>query len=135
MTSMRLWARTAPIAICIAIAFAASASATTPLTMMVFFDYDKTDLSTQAEITLKAFATVVGERRAAQAVVAGNTDTAEASVALSLARAEVVKSRLVELGVPSDRIRILAQGDARLLVKTTPGQREVQNRRVELWLE
>ena len=67
-----------------------------------------------------------------QVRVVGHTDTAETNVALSMARAEAVKSRLVELGVSDGRIAVVGLGDAHLLVVTPPGTDEPQNRRVEI---
>ncbi len=67
-----------------------------------------------------------------QVRVVGHADTAEANVALSVARAEMVKSRLIELGIPADRIAVVGRGDASPLVITPPGTAEPQNRRVEI---
>jgi OOP family OmpA-OmpF porin len=101
---------------------------------MVFFDFGKTDVSPQGEVTVNAIAEIFGTQKQGQAVVVvdGHADSAEASFALSSARAEVVKRRLVELGIPADRIRVESRGDASPIVWRGAGVREPQNRRVEL---
>lgn len=63
----------------------------------------------------------------------GHCDTEEKDV--SLARAEAVKAKLMELGVPASRISVHSRGDNALLVRTPPGVSEPQNRRVEIQLE
>lgn len=63
----------------------------------------------------------------------GHCDTEETDV--SLARAEAVKAKLLELGVPASRISVHSRGDNALLVRTPPGVSEPQNRRVEIQLE
>ncbi|HEY2874955.1 MAG TPA: OmpA family protein [Reyranella sp.] len=65
--------------------------------------------------------------------ISGYTDTAEASEALAQARGEIVRDRLVALGLPANRIQIFAYGGNRLLVETPPNTPEQQNRYAELW--
>jgi OmpA-OmpF porin, OOP family len=64
-----------------------------------------------------------------------HTDGAEArpsSVTLPPARAEAVKKRLVELGVPADRIEVWVYADSRPMVFVPSGAAEPRNRRVEI---
>ena len=56
------------------------------------------------------------------------------NIALSLPRANAVKVALVNEGVPSSAIEVIAKGATQPLVATPDGVREWQNRRVELVL-
>jgi OmpA-OmpF porin, OOP family len=56
------------------------------------------------------------------------------NMALSLRRANAVKVALVNEGVPSSAIVVIAKGATQPLVATPDGVREWQNRRVELVL-
>jgi outer membrane protein OmpA-like peptidoglycan-associated protein len=51
---------------------------------------------------------------------------------LSQRRAQAVSNRLVELGVPRERIEPAARGEEDPLVPTADGVREPQNRRIEI---
>jgi outer membrane protein OmpA-like peptidoglycan-associated protein len=86
------------------------------------------------EKTLKKFVSAYKEKLSGKVDVIGHTESAEASIALSHARADAVRNRLLALGIPSDRIRVIAQGDQHPLVPTRPGVAEPQNRRVKIWL-
>jgi OOP family OmpA-OmpF porin len=132
--NIRPWIQTALIAICIATFAGAPSSAVTPLRYMVFFDFGKTDVGSQGEVTVNAIVEIFGRQKQGQAVVVveGHSDSAEASFALSSARAEVIKRRLVELGIPSDQIRVESRGDTSPVAWSGVGAREPQNRRVEL---
>jgi outer membrane protein OmpA-like peptidoglycan-associated protein len=66
-------------------------------------------------------------------MVVGHTDAVEASVELSRARAELVKERLIDLGIHWTRLRVQAKGDKELLMQTAPGVPEPMNRRVEFY--
>ena len=51
---------------------------------------------------------------------------------ISERRAEAVRKALVKRGVPAEAIRIQVQGESALLIGTSDGVREAQNRRVEI---
>ena len=53
-------------------------------------------------------------------------------MALSIRRADAVKSALIQNGIPADAIETAGRGQTNLLVPTADGVREAQNRRVEL---
>jgi outer membrane protein OmpA-like peptidoglycan-associated protein len=97
---------------------------------MVFFGSGSTELTNTAEITRFVSDYEKMPRRLVKVV--GHADTAEENLALSLARAEVVKERLVARGIPIDRIEVVGRGDKANLVITPPGVSEPQNRRVDI---
>lgn len=127
---------------------AGAASATLPplnprrISYMVFFNFDLTEISSQGHTTLQQVARAFkggsscepceGGEWAGQLFLCSHTDLAEASMALSTSRGEAVLQRLALLGVPNDRMVVLAYGATKPLVPTRPGVREPQNRRVEI---
>lgn len=105
---------------------------------MTFFDIGSTVLTPQGEQALKAAVqTYESIRGPATVEISAHTDGSEAqshSPDLSRRRGEAVKNRLVALGIPTDRIHVLAKGDSARLVVTPPSAAEPQNRRVEIWV-
>jgi outer membrane protein OmpA-like peptidoglycan-associated protein len=102
---------------------------------MVFFDWDRANLSPQALGTIKQAAAAFKTKGNARITATGHTDTSgpEAyNMALSLRRANAVKDALVREGVPAQAISVIGRGEAGLLVQTGDGVREPQNRRVEI---
>ena len=107
-------------------------------TYLVFFDWDKADLSARARQIIAdaaAASTKVAVTRIDVGGHADNTGTAQYNMGLSLRRANNVAAELVRLGVPKNIIDIKAYGDTRPLVPTGPQTREPQNRRVEIVLK
>ena len=104
---------------------------------LVFFDWDKADLTARAQqiIAEAAQASTRGTTRIEVAGYADRTGTATYNQALSLKRANNVAAELVRLGVAKTAIAISAFGDTRPLVPTAPNTREPQNRRVEIVLK
>jgi len=77
----------------------------------------------------------VAQRPAAEVVVIGHTDTVGSGPdndKLSLQRARRVKSLLIPLGIPADRIVIAGRGERELIVATADNVDEPKNRRVEI---
>ena len=104
-------------------------------TFLVFFDWDKADVSARAAQIIAEAAS--GSRTAGVTTldVSGYTDTsgtADYNMGLSERRAKSVAAALVKDGVPESEIEIHAYGETHLLVATGPGVREPQNRRVEI---
>jgi len=102
---------------------------------MVFFDWDRSNLSQQALATIGQAAQVFKTKGNARITATGHTDTSgpEAyNMALSLRRANAVKDALVRNGVPAQAITVIGRGEQGLLVPTADGVREPQNRRVEI---
>jgi outer membrane protein OmpA-like peptidoglycan-associated protein len=109
-----------------------------PPSFMVFFDWDRSNLSAQALNTIKQAAAAYKSKGNARVTATGHTDTSgpEAyNMALSLRRANTVKDALVREGVPATAIAVIGRGEAGLLVKTADGVREPQNRRVEIVIQ
>ena len=105
---------------------------------LVFFDWDKADLTARAQQIIAEAAknaTRVATTRIDVAGHADKTGTAAYNQTLSLARANNVAAELVRLGVAKSAISITAFGDTKPLVPTAPGVREPQNRRVEIVLK
>ena len=105
---------------------------------MVFFDWDRSNLSQQALNTIKQAAGAYKTKGNARITATGHTDTSgpEAyNMALSLRRANTVKDALVREGVPATAIAVIGRGEQGLLVQTADGVREPQNRRVEIVIQ
>jgi OmpA-OmpF porin, OOP family len=116
---------------------AAAAPATAPAapSFMVFFDWDRADLSAQALQTLQQAASAYKQRGSARVVATGHADRSgpeNYNMALSLRRANAVKNALVSDGVPATAISVVGRGESQPLVQTADGVREPQNRRVEI---
>ena len=102
---------------------------------MVFFDWDRSNLSAQALGTIKQAADAFRAKGNARITATGHTDTSgpeSYNMALSLRRANAVKDALVQNGVPAQAITVIGMGEKGLLVPTADGVREPQNRRVEI---
>ncbi len=105
---------------------------------MVFFDWDRSNLSQQALSTIRQAAGAYKTKGNARITATGHTDTSgpEAyNMALSLRRANTVKDALVREGVPATAIAVIGRGESQLLVQTGDGVREPQNRRVEIVIQ
>ncbi|HYX03657.1 MAG TPA: OmpA family protein [Reyranella sp.] len=112
--------------------------AVAPPSFMVFFDWDRSNLSAQALATIKQAADAFRAKGNARITATGHTDTSgpEAyNMALSLRRANAVKDALVRNGVPAQAITVIGMGEKGLLVPTADGVREPQNRRVEIVIQ
>ncbi len=102
---------------------------------MVFFDFDKSDLTPEAVSIVDRAAKNAGPAKATEITVTGHTDTAGSdayNMRLSKRRAEAVAARLEKDGIGPGEIQIVARGKRDLLVPTKDGVREPQNRRVTI---
>jgi len=112
--------------------------AVSPPSFMVFFDWDRSNLSQQALTTIQQAANAFKAKGNARITATGHTDTTgpEAyNMALSLRRANAVKDALVRDGVPAQAITVVGMGKRGLLVPTADNVREPQNRRVEIVIQ
>jgi outer membrane protein OmpA-like peptidoglycan-associated protein len=106
-------------------------------TYLVFFDWDKADLTPRARQIIADAAQASTRVATTRIEVGGHADrtgTAQYNQQLSMRRAQNVAAELVRLGVARNAIDINAFGDTRPLVATGPNTREPQNRRVEIVL-
>ena len=100
---------------------------------MVFFDFDRSNLSPVAQATIRQAANDARNGRVARVQVIGHADRAGAdayNMALSLRRANTVKAELVQNGIAAQSILVVGRGEEEQLVPTGDGVREPQNRRV-----
>jgi OOP family OmpA-OmpF porin len=105
---------------------------------MVFFDWDRSNLSAQALNTIKQAADAYKTKGSARITATGHTDKSGPdayNMALSLRRANTVKDALVRDGVPATAISVIGKGETQPLVQTADGVREPQNRRVEIVIQ
>ena len=115
-----------------------AAAPVAPPSYMVFFDWDRSNLSAQALNTIKQAAQAFKTKGNARVTATGHTDTSgseQYNMALSLRRANAVKDALVREGVPATAISVIGRGEQGLLVQTGPNVREPQNRRVEIVIQ
>ncbi|MFI5031183.1 MAG: OmpA family protein [Reyranellales bacterium] len=70
----------------------------------VFLDFQSTEITPQGVLTMTKFLNAYRSRGdETRVAISGYTDTAEASEALAQARGEIVRDRLVALGLPANR--------------------------------
>jgi iron complex outermembrane receptor protein len=106
-----------------------------PHSYLVFFDFNKSDLTAQAVSIVNQAAANAGPAKVTQLTVTGHTDTVGSdayNMRLSRRRAESVAAQLEKDGVASSEIEIVAKGKRDLLVPTADGVKEPQNRRVQI---
>jgi len=104
-------------------------------TYLVFFDWDRADLTDRARQIIAEAAQNSTRVQYTRIEVSGYTDTSgspQYNQRLSVRRAENVAAELVRLGVPRNVITVQGFGESRPLVPTADGVREPQNRRVEI---
>jgi outer membrane protein OmpA-like peptidoglycan-associated protein/opacity protein-like surface antigen len=102
---------------------------------IVFFDWDRADITPQAAGILDNAAAQYAATGNAQVVLAGHADRSgsdQYNVGLSQRRAENVRQYLAGRGIAEGVMRTEAFGESRPAVETADGVREPQNRRVEI---
>jgi opacity protein-like surface antigen len=106
-------------------------------TYLVFFDWDRADLTSRAREIIATAAQASTHVQTTRIEVNGYTDlsgTAAYNQRLSVRRAQSVEAELVRDGVAENEISIHGYGESNPLVPTAKGVREPQNRRVEIIL-
>jgi outer membrane protein OmpA-like peptidoglycan-associated protein len=109
--------------------------ATTRQSYVVFFDFDRADITPQAMQTIQQAAAAAKSGNRTSLSVTGHADRSGAdayNMALSMRRANAVKDALVRQGIPAASMQVVARGESEPLVPTADGVREPQNRRVEI---
>jgi OOP family OmpA-OmpF porin len=107
-------------------------------TYLVFFDWDRADLTERARQIIGEAAQASTRVQTTRIEVNGYTDlsgTARYNQGLSVRRANAVASELMRDGVPQNEIVARGFGESNPLVPTAQGVREPQNRRVEIILK
>jgi outer membrane protein OmpA-like peptidoglycan-associated protein/opacity protein-like surface antigen len=102
---------------------------------IVFFDWDRDDLTNEARNTLNGVAENYRRGGQTQVVLAGHADRSGSDAynqGLSQRRANRVRDYLVTQGVPGGSMTTQAFGEERPRVETADGVREPDNRRVEI---
>lgn len=115
-----------------------AAPAPMPKTFIVFFDWDKSNLTAEATGIVAAAAAYAKQHGAAIIEATGHADRsgpATYNMGLSARRADSVRAKLIELGIAATEIAVAAKGETDPLVPTEDGVREPQNRRVEIILK
>jgi outer membrane protein OmpA-like peptidoglycan-associated protein len=105
---------------------------------MVFFDFDKSDITPQALMIIREAAANARNGSVQRLNVTGHADrsgTEQYNQALSVRRANAVRDVLVREGLSPDQIVVVGRGESQPLVPTPDGVREAQNRRVEIVLQ
>ena len=99
---------------------------------VVFFDFDKYNLTEQAETIVREAAAEARRQPGVRVMVTGHTDTVGSRAynqALSERRAQAVKTAMVRAGLDPNEISTVGRNFSDPLVPTGPGIREPQNRR------
>lgn len=105
---------------------------------VVFFAWDRADISPVAAEVLDQVAAEYGKGKAARLILAGHADRSGPepyNERLSERRARAVAGYLAEKGVPMEAMQLEWYGERRPRVPTADGVREPQNRRVEITLK
>jgi hypothetical protein len=113
-------------------------AATTPHSYLVFFDFNKSDLTTAATKIVDQAAADALAGKATAIQVTGYTDTVGSdayNMRLSKRRALSVQAELAKQGVPEGAVAIFAKGKHDLLVPTKDGVKEPQNRRASIMFD
>ena len=106
-------------------------------TYLVFFDWDRADLTVRGRQIVAEAASASAHVQTTRIEVNGYTDLSgspDYNKRLSVRRGEAVQAELVRDGVQRDAISVTGFGESNPLVPTAKGVREPQNRRVEIIL-
>ena len=104
-------------------------------TATVYFDFDKTNLTSKSLQTLKSVANALNDNPDLDVVLAGHADergTREYNLALGQRRAEAVSDYLVLNGIKKDRITVKSFGEERPISLGQDEESYSKNRRVEI---
>ncbi len=107
-------------------------------TFVVYFNFNKADITTEAKRVLTEVAAAQADLKPNNIYLSGYTDTVGGSAynqVLSEKRATTVETALNHLGVTSTRFDVKAYGKDKLAVITKDGVKEAKNRRVEIYFE
>lgn len=106
-----------------------------PRSYVLYFQEGGNALTPESQADFARVRVEIVERSAAEVMVIGHTDrvgSVSANDALSLKRAEAVRSLLVEAGIPAEQLEVAGRGEREPLVPTADEVAEAKNRRVEI---
>jgi len=106
-----------------------------PVSLTLYFTEGTTTLSPESKAVVDRMFAEIAKRPAAEITVIGHTDSVGSDAyndKLSLERAEQMRQRLIELGVPARNITAAGRGKRELVVPTAQNVSEPRNRRVEI---
>ena len=109
-----------------------------PKQFIVFFGFNKSNLTPEAQRVVSEAAAAAKATGSASIAVVGHTDTSGSSdynVKLSMRRSQAVKDALVSLGISAAGIATGGRGESELMVQTGDGVKEPQNRRATIDLK
>ncbi|MHB1206128.1 MAG: OmpA family protein, partial [Rhodospirillaceae bacterium] len=109
-----------------------------PQKFLVFFDFDRADVRTDAQKIVEQAADYAKKNGKVVIHVTGHTDRAGSdayNLALSERRAKAVETQMEKLGFTASQITISGKGESENLIPTGDGVREPQNRRVEIVMD
>jgi len=117
---------------------AQAAAPMSPANYTVYFDFDKSVINPAGQAVINAVLADAAKHAPSSVSVTGHTDRAgpeDYNMALSLRRADAVRSALISGGVAADKITVAGRGESEPAVPTADGVREAKNRRVEIILQ
>jgi len=106
-----------------------------PASFLLYFVTGTDELTEDSKVEMQRVLDELRRRPAPDIQVIGHTDRVgnhEANDALSLQRAETLRTAMLALGIPAARIRAAGRGEREPLVPTIDGVEEPRNRRVEI---
>lgn len=106
-----------------------------PRAFLVFFDWDRADITPEAMRVLQQAADNYRKVGVTRVNLTGHADRSGSdkyNQALSIRRANAVKREMMRMGIPESQIATIGKGESQPLVPTPDGVREPQNRRVEI---
>jgi outer membrane protein OmpA-like peptidoglycan-associated protein len=106
-----------------------------PREFIVFFGFNKSNLTADAQKVVAEAAAAATQLNADQVVVVGHADTVGSpryNIELSERRAGTVRDELVRQGVKAERIATSGRGESDPMVQTGDNVREPQNRRASI---
>jgi outer membrane protein OmpA-like peptidoglycan-associated protein len=101
----------------------------------ILFDFDKSDLTTEAKLNLRKMATTLNEYEDTNILIEGHTDSdgpEDYNQGLSERRAQSVKSYLTAQNVNSARMTTVGYGEGQPIATNSTTEGKAQNRRVEV---
>src|ERR1700675_989828 len=110
-----------------------AAAPMSPANYTVYFDFDKSVINPAGQVVINQVLADASKHAPSSVSVTGHTDRAgpeDYNMALSLRRADSVRSALISGGVAADKITVAGRGESEPAVPTADGVREAKNRRV-----